>query len=163
MDDHEKGLYAIAIFRIMVGWLLLWGFIDKMFGLGFRTPAGQGVIDGGSPSSFIAYADGGILADLYNTLAGNVVADVLLMAGLLILGTTLIIGIASKLTTILTVAFLVVMYTLWTPPPDNPLIDDHIVMSMGMVATYYLGGFEKLSLNGWWRSIPIVERFPILG
>jgi len=163
MDDHEKGLYALAVFRIMIGWLLLWGFIDKMFGFGFQTPAGQGVIDGGSPSSFITYADGGILADVYNTLAGNMAADVLLMAGLLILGITLMVGIASKLTTIFTAVFLVIMYTLWMPPSDNPLIDSHIVMAVGMVATYYLGGFEKLSLNGWWKSTPIVERFPILG
>ncbi len=163
MDDHEKGLYAIAVFRIMVGWLLLWGFIDKIFGLGFQTPAGQGVIDGGSPSSFISYADGGVLADFYNGLAGNAVADIVLMAGLLLLGVALIAGVASKLSTLFTAVFLVVMYTLWVPPSDNPLIDAHIVMSVGIVAAYYLGGFEKLSLNERWKSTPLVQRFPILG
>ncbi len=163
MDDHEKGMLALAVFRILVGWLLLWGFIDKMFGLRFQTPAGQGVIDGGSPSSFISYANGGILADFYNSFAGNAVADVLLMAGLLALGVALIAGIASKLSTLFTVVFLIVMYTLWMPPSDNPVIDTHIVMAVGIVAVYYLGGFERLSLNERWKSTPIVQRFPILG
>ena len=42
MDNEEKGRHVLAAFRILVGWLLLWGFLDKMFGLGFETPAGQG-------------------------------------------------------------------------------------------------------------------------
>jgi len=32
----------------------------------------------------------------------------------------------------------------------------------GMVVTYYLGGFEKLSLYEKWKELSIVKKFPIL-
>ncbi len=116
MENNEKGLYALAAFRILMGWTFLWAFLDKLFGLGFQTPAGSGMIDGGSPSSFVVYAGGGIFFDLFKSVAGNLYVDLLLMAGLLGLGTVLLLGIAPKVTTFLTVVFLLVMYCVHVPP-----------------------------------------------
>jgi hypothetical protein len=31
-----------------------------------------------------------------------------------------------------------------------------------MVATYFLGGYERLSLNSKWKELWIVKKFPIL-
>ena len=163
MENEEKGRYVLAVFRILVGWLLLWGFLDKMFGLGFQTPAGQGMIDGVSPSSFVIYASGGIFADLFKAMGGNLAVDLLFMAGLLIIGILLIVGMASRITTILTMAFMAVMFLLQVPPVDNPLIDYHILLLVAMPAVYWLGGFDKLSVNEWWCSTVFVERFPFLG
>ncbi len=163
MDNYEKGQYALSSFRIMVGWLLIWGFLDKLFGLGFQTPAGSGMIDGGSPSSFVVYAGGGVFFDFFKSLAGNFYVDLLFMAGLLGIGTVLILGIAPKVTLVLTAVFMMVMYCVHVPPLDNPIIDHRILIIVGMLAVYWLGGFEKLSLNPWWRSTVIVEKFPILG
>jgi len=48
-DREETGRYVLAVLRILLGWIMLWPFFDKMFGLGFATPAGQGFVQGGSP------------------------------------------------------------------------------------------------------------------
>ena len=161
MENTEKGQYFLAVFRILVGWIMLFPFFDKMFGLGMQTPAGRGMIDGGSPSSLVDRVTGGIFEDFYLSLAGNQIVDVILMLALLVLGITLILGISSKLSTIGISAFLLVMYSLHVPPEDNPLIDYRIILIFGMVAAYFLGGYDKLSLNSRWKETWLVKRFPI--
>ncbi len=163
MEKHELGTTMLVVFRILTGWLLLWGFLDKMFGLGFETPAGSGMIDGVSPSSFVVYVTNGIFKDLFLSMAGNWFVDILFMLGLLVLGITMIIGIASKLTTIAVCAFLLVMWMLVVPPVDNPVVDYHLILIAGMIATYCLGGFERYSLYERWQDTWLVKRFPILG
>ena len=96
-DDREKGEIILSILRIALGWLFMWPFFDKLFGLGFRTPAGGAVIDGVSPSSYVVYQTGGVFGDLFNSLAGNAFIDVLFMFALIAIGISLIFGIASKL------------------------------------------------------------------
>ena len=162
MEKREIGEYALAAFRIAVGYMMLWGFLDKLFGLGFETPAGEGMIDGGSPSSAVIYVTDGLFKDLFTSLAGNAFIDFLMMAGMLILGITLVLGIASKLTTIGMNAFLIVMYCLHVPPLDNPILDYHITWIIAMVAVYYLGGFDRISLNPRWKELGIVKKFTIL-
>ena len=67
--------HLLAILRITIGLLFLWPFFDKLFGFGFATPHGSGVIDGGSPSSFVVYVTDGLLKDFYISLAGNAFVD----------------------------------------------------------------------------------------
>ncbi|MBO4798578.1 MAG: hypothetical protein J5494_07425 [Candidatus Methanomethylophilaceae archaeon] len=162
MDDKTKGLYALAAFRIMAGWIMLWPFFDKLFGLGFQTPHGGGWIDGVSPSSYVVYVADGLFKDFYVSLAGNFVIDVILMAALLVLGVALVLGIAARQTTSGMCAFLLIMYSLHVPPSDNPVVDYHILLVAGMLAVYFLGGFEKLSLRDRWKETRIVRRFPVL-
>ena len=146
---HEKaaGLYILAAFRTLTGWIMLWPFFDKMFGLGFQTPHGGGWIDGVSPSSYVVYLADGVFKDLYVFLAGNLAIDIVMMASLLVLGVSLILGVASKLTTFGMCAFLLVMYSIHVPPSDNPVVDYHILLVLGILAVYALGGYEKLSLH----------------
>lgn len=153
---------ALAVFRILMGLYCLWAFLDKMFGLGFQTPSGSGFIDGVSPSSFVVYVTDGLFSDLYTSLAGNPFIDIILMTSLLALGVSLTLGITSKLGTIGIVAFLVVMFTLCIPPSNTPIFDDHLIMTVGMIAVYCLGGFEHISLEQRWKNTPMVKRFPIL-
>lgn len=162
-SNEEKGRYLLAVFRILLGWIMIWPFFDKLLGLGFATPRGSGMIDGGSPSSFVTWITGGIFKGVYESLAGNPAIDIILMAALLVLGMTLTLGFASKLSTLGMTAFLLVMYTIVVPPTDNPVIDDHILLAVGMLAVYLLGGFERLSINEKWKESPLVKRFPILG
>jgi len=162
MERKEMGDNVLAVLRILLGWIFLWAFFDKLLGLGLQTPVGQGLINGDSPSSFVIYTASGIFGDFYKSLAGNGIVDFLLMIGLLGLGVALIAGVASKITTVLTTVFLVLMYTLCIPPWDNPVVDYHIIYIFGLWAVYLLGGFEKLSIYNWWKELSIVKRFPIL-
>ncbi len=162
-DKEETGRYLLAVVRILLGWIMLWPFFDKLFGLGFATPSGSGYVEGGSPSSFVTWVTKGLFSGFYESIAGNAIIDVIFLLALLILGLTLILGFASKLTTFGMAAFLLVMYTLVVPPTDNPVVDDHIIMAVAMLAVYFLGGFDKLSINGWWKETALVKRLPILG
>jgi len=162
MEKEELGRYFLAIVRIGMGWLLLWSFFDKVFGLGFSTPAGGGWIDGVSPSSYISYVASGPLADFYISLGGNVFVDILMMAGLLCIGGTLIFGFASKICTAAFIAFMLIMFSLQLPPNDNPIINYKVLLAVAMLAIYYMGGFEKLSIYNWYKELAIVRRFPIL-
>lgn len=162
MERQDLGIRLLAVFRILTGCLVLWGFFDKVFGLGFETPAGSGWIDGVSPSSFVIYVTDGIFKDFYTSLAGNWFVDIIFMLGLLVLGITLLTGIASKLTTIAMSAFLLVMWSLCVPPVDNPILDYHLILIVGLLAAYCLGGFEWYSLHSRWKETWLVKRFPIL-
>jgi len=162
MENREKGEYLLAVLRIAIGWMMLWPFFDKLLGLGFQTPSGAGLVDGGSPSSFVVYVASGIFKDLFNSLAGNSIIDLIFMAGLLILGIALILGFAAKLTSIAMTVFLILMYMLVVPPTDNPVIDYHITWILAIWAIYFLGGYERLSIYNRWKEFGLVKRFPIL-
>ncbi|HEV2634497.1 MAG TPA: hypothetical protein VGX23_05090, partial [Actinocrinis sp.] len=41
---------AIAIVRIGTGFMFLWAFLDKTFGLGYSTASAKAWIHGGSPT-----------------------------------------------------------------------------------------------------------------
>lgn len=78
-DRRALGEYSLAIYRILVGWIFLWPFFDKLIGLGFQTPGPDGMVDGGSPSSFVTYVADGYFADFYISAGGNLFVDVLIM------------------------------------------------------------------------------------
>lgn len=42
--------YLLAGIRIALGFIFLWAFLDKVFGLGFSTPSAKAWINGGNPS-----------------------------------------------------------------------------------------------------------------
>ena len=130
---------------------------------GFRDPRRTGFRARRIPSSFVVWVTDGIFEGHYTAIAGNLAVDIVLLLALLVLGITLTLGFASKLTTFGMVTFLLAMYTLVVPPADNPIIDDHLLLAVGTLAVYFLGGFDKLSVNGWWKELPLVKRFPILG
>lgn len=162
MEKEELGRYCLAGLRIMLAWMMLWAFLDKMFGLSFPTPSGSGVIDGVSPSSAVVYIADGVFKDLFLSLAGNGFVDFLMMFGLLAMGTALALGIGTKITTVTSIIFSILMYLTHFPPSDNPIIDYHIFYVFAMLAVYYLGGFEKWSLYARWKEFPLAKRFPIL-
>lgn len=152
----------LAVTRIVLAWFMIWPFFDKMFGLGYQTPAGQGMIDGGSPSSFVVFADGGLLKPFWDSVGGNSAVDVLMMVGIIAIGIALLLGIGSKIACVAFTVFLLLMYSLHVPPSDNPLIDYRITWILLTWIVYFGKGFEKYSLCDRWKELPFVRKFPIL-
>ncbi len=160
---ENKGPLCLAIMRIMLGWMMIWAFLDKMFGLGFPSPPEVAVINGGSPTEYyLTELVSGPFAEIWHALAGNAVIDAMLMFGLIAVGLGLTLGMASKLSTIGMTAMMIMMFVLEMPPADNPLIDYHIIYVMATLSVYWLGGFDTLSLNDRWKSLGIVQRIGIL-
>src|SRR5262249_60370910 len=85
--------YVMGGRRIALGWIFLWAFLDKLFGLGHETTSKAAWVNGGSPTKgFLSHASGP-LADFYTSFAGAAWADVLFMVGLAALGVALISGV----------------------------------------------------------------------
>lgn len=73
---------TLGVLRIIIGWYFLWAFIDKLFGLGFLTASGKGMINGGTPAQgFMSHAEGPF-AGFFSSISGRW-ADYGFMFGLL--------------------------------------------------------------------------------
>ncbi|CAL9413115.1 hypothetical protein SUDANB121_01713 [Nocardiopsis dassonvillei] len=137
-----------ALIRLAIGWIFLWAFADKLFGLGFATPAEGAWIAGGSPTAgFLGNAVSGPLAGVFGSFAGAAWADALFMAGLAGLGAALL---------------PVLMWAAVLPPADNPFMDDHIVMAPVLVGPALVRSADTLGPGRWWGSTALVRRFPAL-
>lgn len=154
---------ALALLRIALGLVFLWAFADKVFGLGFATEGGKAWINGVSPTvGFLSHATRGPLVDLYRSLAGNVVVDWLFMLGLLGIGLGLLLGLASRITTVSGVLLMVLMYASLIPPENHPFIDDHIIYALALVVLLATHADETWGLGRWWHNLPFVRRVPVL-
>jgi thiosulfate dehydrogenase [quinone] large subunit len=155
--------YSAAAARLSLGWVFLWAFLDKTFGLGFATESKNAWIDGGSPTNgFLANAPTGPFKGIYNDIAGATWADWLFMIGLLGIGVALMAGVAMRIAAATGALLLVLMWTAVLPPENNPFMDDHIVYAIVLVLLAALGAGKTLGLGASWEKLAIVQRFPIL-
>ena len=156
--NEGRGGMVLGIVRIVLGFMFIWAFFDKLLGLGMRTTPEAAVINGGSPTAFyLSQMVSGPFEEMWNALAGNAFIDFLLMFGLLAVGACLVLGIASKLSTIGIVIMMALMFTLCIPP-----LDYHIVYILTALAVYFLNGFSYIGLEDRWRELGIVKKLPIL-
>ncbi|HUV25154.1 MAG TPA: hypothetical protein VMW26_06975 [Methanomassiliicoccales archaeon] len=161
--DRIKIGYVWAALRIGLGWLLLWAFLDKLFGLGFATSADGAWINGGSPTTgFLKFGTSGIFSSFFESLAGNAAVDALFMAALLLIGTALILGIGMKIATLSGAVLMFILYLSNVPPVNNPLIDEHIIYIIALIGLAKVKAGQWIGLGEWWSSTKLVKRFPIL-
>ncbi len=170
----DKNPLVWASLRISLGFVFLWAFFDKLFGLGFATcrdPKTE-VVDmfcvkawasGGSPTSgFLSFGTKGPFAEFYQNLVGVAWVDWLFMMGLLLIGLALVLGVAQKLATIAGSLLLFMMWTATLLPENNPVIDDHLIYILVLWGIYINRNTTKWSLNNWWSKQAIVKRLPFL-
>lgn len=149
--------------RILLGWLFLWGFLDKLFGLGYATTSKGAWINGGSPTAgYLKFAAGGIFQGFYNSISGNGVVDWLFMLALLALGIALILGIGMRIAAYGGTLFLLLLWSSHVPPTDNPIIDDHIIYIFVLWGLYLIKAGRMFGLGDRWANTRLVKRFPIL-
>lgn len=170
----NAGLVSLALARISIGFVFLWAFFDKLFGLGFATcrsattgvvskGCAQAWINGGSPTKgFLTHATKGPLAGFYQNLAGHGWVDWLFMVGLLGIGIALIFGIGMKIASITGALLLLMMWSAALWPDNNPVLDDHIVYIFVLLALMYTNSEQKLGLRSWWLKQGFVKKYPIL-
>ena len=155
--------YVFAGLRIALGWIFLWAFLDKMFGLGYATPAKNAWINGGSPTKgFLAFGAAGPFKGFYNGIAGAAWADWLFMIGLAAIGTALLLGIGMRVAAVAGAILLVMMWTVVLPPANNPFMDDHLIYAGLLAALALVGAGNTLGLGRAWAKLPLVKRLPWL-
>lgn len=155
--------YLMAGLRLALGWVFLWAFLDKTFGLGLATPADGAWIRGGSPTGgFLANAPAGPFASTFNAIAGAAWADWLFMAGLAGVGIALVLGIGMRIAAVAGSLLLVMMWAAVLPPANNPFMDDHLIYAGVLFLLLVLGAGDVLGLGRQWKSLPLVQRLPFL-
>lgn len=153
---------ALALVRIALGWVFLWAFLDKTFGLGFNSPAGQGWIDGSSPTAgFLASRDG-ILGEIYQAMAGQAWADWGFMAGMAGLGIALTFGVGMRATAVGGSILMVTMWGAMLPLESNPFLDVHLFYALTMIALAAASAGDTWGLGRRWSRLRVVRRHPIL-
>lgn len=132
-------VFSITTLRFLMGFIFLWAFLDKTFGLGKATLPEKAWIAGGSPTTgFLSNAVQGPFASFFNSLAGVVLVDWLFMLGLLFVGATLLLNRYVKLGAMAGAIMLVLMYLALLYPENNPFVEDHIVYAvlLGYIAIH---------------------------
>src|SRR6185369_13600140 len=151
--------YLLAGIRLALGWIFLWAFLDKTFGLGHSTVAAKSWLNGGSPTKgFLGSAAKGPFAGFYHSIAGVGVIDVLFMATLLGVGVALILGIGMRLAAGAGALLTVMMWTAVLPPAGNPFLDDHLIYAAILIVLALLGAGNTLGLGRRWAATPLVQR-----
>ena len=154
-------LWAVA--RLSLGWVFLWAFLDKTFGLGHDTAGEQAWLNGGHPTEgFLKLGTRGPLARLYHHLAGVTVVDWLFMAGLAAVGTALVLGIGMRIAAGAGALLMVMMWSAVLPPAGNPFMDDHLIYAVVLIGLAVVGAGDALGLGRWWRGTGLVRSLPLL-
>ncbi|MDQ0779921.1 thiosulfate dehydrogenase [quinone] large subunit [Streptomyces aurantiacus] len=162
--------YALAGLRLLTGFVFLWAFLDKTFGLGYATGSGKGWIDGGSPTKgFLSGVAAGPMESTFHGWAGATWADWLFMLGLLGVGLALVSGIALRLAAVAGTVMMAFMWIAEWPPAKhlsdgsvsmstNPFADYHLVYAVVLIALAAAGAGAVWGLGRVWARLPFVSR-----
>jgi thiosulfate dehydrogenase [quinone] large subunit len=154
---------VLAVLRIAFGLTFLWAFVDKVFGLGYATPSGKGWIDGGDPTAgFLGKGASGPLESFYHSLVGDFWVSPLFMIALAGIGVALTLGIGMRLAAVSGAVLYLMMWSAVLPPENNPVLDDHILGAISVVALALLGAGRVWGLGQWWSRLDMVSRYPWL-
>ena len=136
-----------TVSRLVMGFIFLWAFLDKLFGLGYSTSSKMAWLNGGSPTSGFLKSLTGTFHSLFTPLAGNSLVDWLFMLGLLVVGLTLILGIFTRFGSFTAISMLVLLAIAAYPSKTNPLVDDHIVDILMFTGIIIYNPVKYLSLD----------------
>ncbi|MEU7788879.1 DoxX family membrane protein [Amycolatopsis sp. NPDC049159] len=137
---------SLAVLRVATGFVFLWAFLDKLFGLGYATPAKGAWLNGGSPTKgFLSSVHVGPFESMFHTWAGTWWADWLFMLGLGAIGLAVIAGVGLRLSAIAGSLMMLMMWAAEWPfaqsmstgeatHSTNPIVDYHIIYALILIA-----------------------------
>ena len=185
---RTRGLQRVfGILRIAMGWTFLWAFLDKAFALGFATgrledgtidffAKGAAWFNGGSPTEGVfAFALKGPFKGFYEAIGGvemtaqgpvatgNGWIDVVYMVSMLLIGLGLLTGVMTRIAAAGGIVWMAIFYTatsIW--PENNPVVDDHVVEALVLVALILANAGRYYGLGKIWQRIPYVKAHPVL-
>lgn len=163
---HDPNSYGWSILRVGLGFVFLWAFIDKLFGLGFATCKDKlsGVVDvgcsqswahGGSPTDgFLGNAVTGPFANFYHNLAGNVFVDWAFMLGLLFVGLGLFFGTWIKSAAVAGMAMMALMWSALLWPANTPGVDEHVIYFLALFGILTSSARPLWTIKQRWIKLP---------
>jgi thiosulfate dehydrogenase [quinone] large subunit len=158
----------LAATRFAVGFIFLWAFLDKTFGLGYGTASAKAWIHGGSPTKgFLSGVAAGPFANTFHSIAGNVAVDWLFMLGLLGIGVATIAGVALRPAAVAGTLMMAMMWAAEWPmakfgaqgptASNNPIVDYHIVYALALIVLASLSAGRSWGLGARWARLPVVR------
>ncbi|GEL48749.1 membrane protein [Cellulomonas hominis] len=153
---------ALAVTRLATGFIFLWAFLDKTFGLGYATPSERAWINGGTPSQGFLNGDAvvGPFKGFFQGIASPA-TDVLFMLGMLGVGLAVMLGIGLRVAAWSGSIIMVMMWMAEWPLVEgstNPLVDYHIVYALVLVVSAVCLAGDTWGLGRWWRELPLVRQ-----
>jgi len=161
---------ALAVLRVSMGFVFLWAFLDKTFGLHYATPSAKAWINGGSPTKgFLTSVEVGPFQSLFHSIAGTWWANGLFMLGLLAIGVALIAGVAMRIAAISGVVMLAMMWLAEVPfaqftsageptGSPNPITDSHYIYAIVLIVLALTYAGTTWGLGRTWARLPFVNR-----
>ncbi len=167
-SSNGNGFHTLwGLTRIALGLIFLWAFFDKLFGLTYTTAEASSWLNGGHPTQGYLSSSYGPLADMFHGMAGNGIVDFLFMAGLLLIGVGLTLGIANKLSCWSGALMMLMMYASHPialadaydqPHGSHPFMDDHIVYALVLMAMAAGNAGRYLGLSAKWQRMALVRK-----
>jgi len=182
--------YWAAVARIAIGFVFLWAFLDKNFGLGYATPSEGawqlGTGDGDPTFGFLKFgvaSDSSLFfiptGDFFTGLRPGEAPDPgywtnwLFMAGLLGIGVALILGVFMRIGSISAAVMLMLMYLAAAPwaqyqneagenQSNNPIADEHLAYAIFAILLMLITAERTWGLGKWWQSLEFVQKHPWL-
>lgn len=170
----DASMHMWALLRIVLGYIFLWAFLDKLLGLGFATckdkvsglvdvGCSQSWLQGGSPTKgFLTNATQGPFEDFYQKLAGQAWVDLLFMLGLLVIGLGLLLGTWVRFAAFAGIAMVLLMWSALLWPANAPGVDEHIIYALVLFGIALTADHQAWSLNSWWTKTKIAKTLPFL-
>ena len=173
LNEHRTEPVAsatLAGLRIATGFVFLWAFFDKLFGLGYSTPSERAWINGGSPTKgFLGSIEAGPFASTFRSIAGDWWVDWLFMLGLLAVGLAVMLGVGLRLAAVSGTVLVALMWIAeWHPArftsageptgSTNPLVDYHVIYALALIVIAVTAAGDRWGLGQAWRRLPIVRR-----
>ncbi|HST65642.1 MAG TPA: hypothetical protein VLM05_10680 [Mycobacteriales bacterium] len=157
-QERHLARYVFAALRVVLGFTFLWAFLDKVFGFGYATPSAKSWLNGGSPTKGFLSGAEGPFAGFYHAIAGDVWVNWLFMLALLGLGVALTLGIGMRVAAVSGAILYLMMWAVALPPETNPIVDDHIIGALAVIALALVHAGDTVGLGRWWKQQPIVQQ-----
>ncbi|BCB89532.1 hypothetical protein [Phytohabitans suffuscus] len=161
---------ALAVLRVSTGFVFLWAFLDKTFGLGFSTPGERAWVNGGSPTNgFLSHVEVGPFPSLAHDLAGLWWVDTLFMVGMAAVGIALIAGVGLRVAAAAGGLIMVMMWAAEFPldrfttageasGSTNPFMDYHLIYAIVLVILALTYAGHTWGLGRLWARLPFVQK-----
>lgn len=154
----------LAVLRLATGFIFLWAFLDKTFGLGYATPPERAWISGGTPSQGFLNSDSviGPLKPFFAAIASPV-SDVLFMVAMLAIGLAVILGVGLRISAVVGSLLMIAMYLAEWPfganaASTNPLVDYHVIYALSLIVIAALAAGDTWGFGRQWKAFPFVQR-----
>lgn len=158
------GGYLLGLVRILIGWMFIWTFIDRTFGLGRPTPHDQAWTRGGSPiDSFVGSArDSGSrnpVPGFWRFLSEqHTWVNIVLMVLIAVIGVLLVLGFVMWFSCVAGAILLVLQwFTAW-PIKDNLFLNSALLGAVVLIALLACNAGSFVGFGKRWQHQEKVTR-----